>query len=82
MATILIAPVVTQTTGGYPAQVAGIDPTNHDCLVGTIDTHGMGRVDARWNDAGICRDKSESCNLDMRTPELADVVQTAKKLGA
>jgi hypothetical protein len=82
MATVLIAHVATQTTGGYPAQVTGIDPTDHDCLVGTIYTPGAGEVDARWNNVGICRGKTDGCNLDVNTSDMTDVIKTAKKLGA
>jgi hypothetical protein len=82
MATVLIAPVTTQTSGGYPAEVTGIGPTDYDCLIGTIDTPGLGKIPARWNTVGICRGQTPQCNLDVRTPIVADVVQTAKKLGA
>jgi hypothetical protein len=41
---VLIAPVATQTKGGYPAEVTGIDPTDHDYLIGTIDRPGLGKI--------------------------------------
>jgi hypothetical protein len=82
MATVLIAPVATQTKGGYPAEVTGIDPTDHDYLIGTIDRPGLGKIGATWNDVGICCGETPKYNLDMRRPEVANVVKTAKKLGA
>ena len=81
MATVLIQPVATKTRGGYDAQVIGIELTDYDCLEGTIDTPAMGRINARWNVLGICRDNPEGFNLDIRSPEVADVMETAKKLG-
>jgi hypothetical protein len=56
--------------------------TDHDCIIGTIDTPGLGKIRARWNDVGICRSQTDQCNLNVSTPEVADVVETAKKLGA
>lgn len=82
MATVKISPITTQTTGGYKADITGIDPTDHDCLSGTIDTPGSSTIDAKWNLGGICRDNDSSCNLDTHRSEVADAVETAKKLGA
>jgi hypothetical protein len=78
MTTVLIAPVATPTKGGYAAEVTSIDPADHDCLRGTIDIPGAGRIDARWNDNGICRDNDDACNLKITTREVANVLEKVK----
>jgi hypothetical protein len=68
MATVLIVPVVTKTKDGCQAEVSGIDVTDHDCLIGTIDTPASGKIEVAWNDVGICRDTPQGCNLDIAVP--------------
>ena len=82
MATVLIDPIATQTRGGYFAEVTGVDPTHHDCLIGTIEFAALGKIAVKWNDLGICRDRADACNLDMKRPEVSDVVKTANELRA
>jgi hypothetical protein len=82
MASIQIKPVSTKTTGGFAATIDSIDPTNSDCLEGTVVTPGAGQIPVLWDLSGIARDKTPSCNLDMRNNETADLRDTAKKLGA
>ena len=81
MAVIIIQAVPTKTVGGFDAIITGIDPTNGDCLIGTIDTPRSGIKDFEWNLGGICRDTDESCNLDMRKNETHNLRVTAEKLG-
>ena len=82
MTVILIAPVATQTKNGYPAEVTGIDLTDPHCLRGTINTYGAVKIAMRWTLSGLGRGTGEGCNLNITTPEMADVVEVAKRLGA
>jgi hypothetical protein len=82
MTVILIAPIATQTKNGYPAEVTGIDLTDPHCLRGTINTYGVVKIAMRWTLSGLCRGTGEGCNLNLTTPEMADVVEVAKRLGA
>ena len=82
MAIILIAPVATQTKNGYPAEVTGIDLTDPHCLRGTINTYGAVKIAMRWTLSGHCRGAGDGCNLIITTPEMADVVDVAKRLRA
>ena len=82
MAIILIAPVATQTKNGYPAKVTGIDLTDPHCLRGTINTYGVVKIAMRWTLSGLGRGAGEGCNLNITAPEMADVVQVAKRLDA
>jgi hypothetical protein len=82
MAIVLIAPVATQTKNGYPAEVTGIDLTDPLCLIGTINTYGVVTIAMRWTISGLCRGTGEGCNLNITSPEVADVVEAAKRLRA
>jgi hypothetical protein len=82
MAIVLIAPVATQTKNGYPAEVTGIDLADPYCLRGTINTYGAVKIAMRWTLSGLGRGAGEGCNLVITTPEMADVVDVAKRLGA
>jgi len=82
MAIILIVPVTTRTKNGYPAEVTGIDLTDPYCLRGTINTYGAVKIAMRWTLGGLCRGTGEGCNLNITTPEMADVVDVATRIGA
>ncbi|WOJ90984.1 hypothetical protein RZS28_06785 [Methylocapsa polymorpha] len=82
MAIVLITPIATQTKNGNLAEVTGIDLSGHDCLTGRIGSGGAGRIEMRWNKNGRCRGAGDGCSLDITTPEVADVLETAKKLRA
>lgn len=82
MATIKIDPIPCKTTGGFDAEITGIDPTDHDCLKGTINTPGAGTINGKWNLGGTCRDNDSKCDLDPRQDEVADAIGTARKVGA
>jgi hypothetical protein len=82
MAIILIAPVATQTKNGYPAEVTGIDLTGPHCLRGTINAYGAVKIAMRWTLGGLGRGTGEGSNLNITTPEMAGVVEAAKRLGA
>lgn len=81
MAVIPITPVATTTRGGYAAEITGIDPTDTDCLHGTVQVN-HGSKNRKWDDAGICRNSPEELNLSPSAPEVSDVIETAKKLSA
>lgn len=80
MATILIQPVAAITRGGYEVQIMGIDPVSTDCLVGTVQTPGMGAIVAKWDLGGMCRGADTSCNLDMSDDDLVDLKEAAEHL--
>ncbi|MQX38624.1 hypothetical protein [Roseospira navarrensis] len=81
MATLKIETVKTKTKGGYDAEITGIDPTDTDCLRGTINTPAKGMENGKWNLGGICRDKADECNIIPNSEEITDVIDTAKRLG-
>jgi hypothetical protein len=82
MASIVIKAVTTQTRGGFDATITSIDPTNTDCLEGTVKTPAAGLREVRWNLGGICRDNHEDLNLDMRNNETHNLRATAERIGA
>lgn len=82
MTSILIEPVTSQTIGSYPLEITGIDPTSHDCLVGTLTTPGKGTTREAWNLSGIMRGGSSPLNLDIGADELGAVFDLAKHLRA
>ena len=80
MAVIQIKPIHTTTSAGWPAVIDGICPGSDDFLHGNITTPGAGTIDAIWDGSGICRDKTDQCNLNMRNQEVFDAAQTARAL--
>jgi hypothetical protein len=78
MVAILIQTVHVKTKGGHKAEVTAIDPTNYDCIVGTVHCRALGATPVRWNDVGMCRDRDESCNIDMEGDDLLDVLETLR----
>lgn len=81
MASIIIKSINTTTSGGFNATISSINPTDSDCLEGTVQTPGAGLKEVRWDLSGICRDNPDSLNLDMRNNETHDLRETAKRLG-
>ena len=81
MATILIDPINIQSRGGFPVCITGIDPTDHDCIVGIVDPIGTPRMNARWNENGTMRGGTDNSNLDMSADEMVDIVGLLQKLG-
>ncbi|WP_044734669.1 hypothetical protein [Shewanella algae] len=71
MATILIEPVDITTSSGSNGQITGIDVTDGDCLVGTINGHKV-----RWDRNGTCRNQTSGENIDPKDPDVADVLST------
>ena len=61
-------------------EVTGIDMTDPHCLRGTINTYGAVKIAMRWTLGGHCRGTGEVCNLIITTPEMAGVVEVAKRL--
>ncbi len=73
-------PVQTLTAGKYPATIFEIVPDDTgDGIGGRVFTPGVGDIVVNWNDCGICRDAPESCNLDPRKPEVAEVIAQLKQ---
>lgn len=71
MAAILIQPFDITTVGKLSATITGIDPTDHDCLLGTVD----GKP-ARWNSDGTARDWPSAANIDVTDSEVMDALAT------
>lgn len=71
-------PVKTKTIAGYDVTIFEIDCDDTDLLNGRVITPGMGDFLRNWNNAGICRDASEECNLDPRAPEVANLLMRAR----
>jgi hypothetical protein len=82
MATVIIEPIDTKSAAGWEVKITGIDPSNSDCIIGTINTPGKGPLRGNWNLYGLLRGGNTDCNLDMRTNEMIDLVALARKLGA
>ncbi|MBE9502945.1 MAG: hypothetical protein IME96_02080 [Proteobacteria bacterium] len=79
MAEILIKPIKTKTHNGTDAEITGIDLTSTDCIVGTASVN-HGSPDKSWNIHGICRDNPDDLNLNLNSNEIADLMETIKKL--
>jgi|GEM_PF-1258324 len=81
MATILVKPVSTKSTGGYSATINGIEPTDHDCIHGEI-TAPSGVTQGQWNLNGIMRGGTTDTNIAANDPVFSDIASLAKQLGA
>ena len=81
MATILIEPVSTTSKGGFPVTVTGIAPTDHDCIIGEINTPSAGKRRQVWDKNGRARDNDESCNINMSDDELREIAALSDQLG-
>ncbi|WP_135079464.1 hypothetical protein [Terasakiella sp. SH-1] len=63
----------TKTVGGLDAKINALDPSSTgDKIIGEINTPAGWRY-AQWDEAGTCRDATDSANLDKTDPKLADV---------
>ena len=82
MATLLIDQIKTKSYGGYDVVITGIDPLHHDCLIGTINTPGMGLIDGQWDLSGYLRSGTENTNLNMAADELQELIALAEHLSA
>lgn len=78
MANLKIESIFVKTVGGFDAELTAIDPANNDCISGVIK--GKSATNVRWDIHGRCRDNHPDCNLDMRTDELQDLVDTIKSI--
>lgn len=76
MTYLTISPVSLTTTGGYSAEIFGIDPTSTDCLIGKLNAPHGGT--AMWDIYGRCRDHSMACNFDVSTDDFAKVEKIAR----
>ncbi|WP_449287855.1 hypothetical protein [Marinobacter salarius] len=78
MAHLKIESIQLKTTGGYDAEIYGIDPASSDCLIGELKTQYGGT--ASWDIHGRCRDHNTDCNFDTRTDEFVDLERLARSL--
>ena len=78
MTYLRIEPVELVTTGGYAAEIYGIDPASSDCLIGKINTEYGGT--AMWDLNGTCRDNSAECNLNTSSDEFVELDRIARAL--
>jgi hypothetical protein len=81
-ATLKIEPIHLTSVGGFDVQITGLEPTDHDCLVGQLLPPRHPSLRARWNLGGVMRGGTQDCNLDMRSNEMIELVQLARNLGA
>jgi hypothetical protein len=84
MATLRLVPINLKSRAGLDVAINGLDPTDHDCIKGTINTSASGQIDAEWNLSGLMRGGTPSgdCNLDMTLPEMVYISNLAQQLGA
>ena len=71
MATIKIEPILTKTTGGYPARITGINTDPKDCFAGEVDAPS-GVIPVNWDSNGIARNSHPDCNLNVTSDEFND----------
>ncbi len=82
MAILKIEPIKVATRGGLDALITGLEPTDHDCIVGEVFSRTDNLTNARWNLSGLHRGGSDASNLDMREAQLQELATLAKRLGA
>jgi hypothetical protein len=80
MATIKIDPIYITTVGGFHAMINGVDPTDGDFLIGTVETPDQLNIKVRWDSSGFCRDSDPKCNISPNNDEIKDVIETANIL--
>ena len=76
MATILIDPIKTKSNNGSDVEIYGIDPADHDCILGRINGKKY-----RWNKSGICRDATGDLNIKPKDDDVREVIETIEKIG-
>jgi hypothetical protein len=80
MAIITVYPAVkTKSAGGYDVVILQLDTKSADPLLGMIDTPGSDHISKSWDEFGLCRDGTDSCNIDPNEPAIAELIQRAKK---
>jgi hypothetical protein len=79
---ISIEPIDTITRDGWPTRVTGIDMTSGDPFVGTLEYEPGKHRSARWRLNGNMRDAPPHWNLVLEQPELQELYDVAKRLGA
>ena len=77
-----IEPVATTTKGDYQAFVDGIDVSSGDPFWGRVVLKDGTEHPARWRVNGDRRDAHPCFNLDVRSPEISEVLTAAKRIGA
>ena len=81
MTFLKIDPISTQSIGGHPVLIDGLDPSDHDCIHGEISFSNV-KERRKWNLAGTIRNSAGDGNLDMKAGEVFEVAELARKLGA
>jgi len=82
MATLKIEEILAQSDAGWPVVLTGLDPTDHDFIVGTISTPGQGVIPGKWDESGFLRNGTSSGNINPTDAEIADLIALGKLLGA
>lgn len=82
MTLLVIPPTDMQSRGGLSVTITGINPADHDCLKGQIDTKGMGTINASWDLNGTMRSGTDDCNLDLTSKTGAILSEMARRLSA
>lgn len=82
MATLKIEPIEVASRGKNRVVITGLDPTDHDCIVGQYWLGRDGPHNGSWNLSGLLRDGDESRNLDMNEGSLSELAILARQLGA
>ena len=68
-------PIKTETKGGYTAEILSVHTDSEDCVHGIIYFQNGNMDTGMWSLTGICRDSSQECNLDWRSPELNELLE-------
>ena len=82
MATLKIDEIHTQSIGGWAVVLTGVAPTDGDCIIGSVDTPGLGKIHAVWDLHGTHRGGVPDSNLNTSDEQVSDLIGLAKQLGA
>jgi hypothetical protein len=82
MAALKIEEIHTQSSAGWTVVLTGLDPTDSDFILGTINTPGQGVISGKWDEAGILRNGTPNGNINPTEAEIADLIALGKHLGA
>lgn len=80
MATIELIPIITKTNGGFPAEVTGLDPSESNCIIGTVTLPTQKRQRVQWSATGICRNKPQEYDLVNKSRKLSALIKVAGAL--
>jgi hypothetical protein len=82
MATLKIEPILTTSIGGWDVVLTGLDPTDHDFIVGNITTPALGAIPGKWDGAVFLRNGHSDGNIRPNDAEIAELIALARQLGA